>query len=198
MTVGVVILGFGPQPMNWISVAAETCGPGAIFCPDVARMSGASIAVGSPEALAELRNRLEAGALHSASKEHPGLSESATRWLASGERGVSSNTIFSHLSGTDALRGASPRYPNDPADLRRCRLLMEQVPELQPLFPMMAEVSPVWAALVDNWARICETMDLEAPDWRDPNTHGLAEQTYDLMKQAIKRGREAAIGRKDC
>jgi len=188
MTVGVVILGFGSQPLSWISGAAETCGPDAIMSPDVARMAGASMAVGSPVALAELRTRLEAGALHTAMTEHPGLSESATRWLASGERGVSSNTIFMHLTGIDALRGASPRYPSDPADLRRCRLLMEQVPELQPLFPMMAEVSPVWAALVGNWARICETMDLEAPDWRDTNTHGLAEQTYDLMKQAIKRG----------
>ena len=184
-TQGTVVLGFGPQPMDWLSKASVLCGKGAVMDATVARMAGANLAAGTPEALAALRQRLEAGALLVQQQANPGLSEAATRWLAGGERGLSSETIFTHLTGINALNVRDKYHPYDPADLRRCRLLLEQVPELVPLFHKMSTASKEWAALVKSWADLCTTMDAESPDWRTGG--GSAPKTYALIKQAIGR-----------
>lgn len=182
---GIVILAFGPQPLDFFTKAQKIIGKDAVLNPDVARMAGASFAVGPQNAMDALRQRLEAGALEAETKANPGLSEAATRWLACGERGVSSNSIFKHLTAIDALQGRRMDVPKDPADLRRCRLLLEQVPELAPRFPRMAEVSEAWANLVRSWDVICATMDEECPRWR--NIPGTANKTYNLIKIAIGR-----------
>ena len=187
MNNGTVVLGYGPQPIDWLNKASKLCGKGAVMDADVARMAGATLAAGQPEALAEIRQRLEAGSQQAARADHPGMSEAATRWLASGKRGISSNTIFTHLTGIDALDGWHRDHPYDPADFRRCRLLLEQVPELVPLFPKMAEVSPQWAALVEQWDVICSTMDEEAPAWREGRGQ-MCPKTYNLISRAIGRG----------
>lgn len=187
---GIVILGYGPQPMDFFQKATKVCGKGAVVSTDVARMAGANVAAGTPEALDALRERLEAGALQEVKNTNPGLSEAATIWLASGERGISSNFIFTHLTGIDAMRGWDAErdcYPHDPADFRRCHLLLEQVPELQLLFPRMAEVSPQWSALVAFWGDIIAAMDDEVPGWRAPDAGGLARSAYAIIKKAIGR-----------
>lgn len=188
-TKGTVVLGFGPQPTDWLSKASKLCGKNAVLDTSVARMAGATMAAGTPEALDAMRLRLEAGALQAQQQTNPGLSEAATRWLATGERGLSSETIFEHLTGAPVLkdhwREYGPHTPSDPADLRRCRLLLEQVPELVPLFHKMSTVSKEWAALVREWANLCTTMDAETPDWRTGG--GSAPKTYELIKQAVGR-----------
>jgi predicted nucleic acid-binding protein len=103
------------------------------------------------------------------------------QWLANGARGISSNTIVEYLTGIEATTYADSSTPSDPADLRRCRLLLERCPELMIEFPRMAEVSDVWAKLVENWAELCATMDTESPEWRD--CKGVASATYEMMKQ---------------
>jgi hypothetical protein len=181
-----IILGFGPQPVDFFGKATKVCGKDAVLDPDVARMAGANFAIGMPDDLAKLRKLLEAGAVQQAQQDNPGLSEAAARWLASGERGLSSNTIFTHLTGINALRGDHKDHPYDPSDFRRCRLLLEQVPELVPLFPKMAEVSAAWKDLVYLWGDICKAMDEEAPKWREG--HGQScPATYQLIKRAIGR-----------
>ena len=186
---GTVVLGFGPQSIDWITKADKICGKGAVMDPDVARMAGANLAAGQPEALAALRKRLEAGALQAQANANPGMSEAAVRWLAHGERGVSSETIFTRLTGVNALGTWSSRgdHPHDPSDFRRCRLLLEQVPELVPLLPRMAEASEPWRGLLNNWDAICATMDEEAPGWRDCSNGHAAPKTYELIKRAIGR-----------
>jgi hypothetical protein len=181
-----IVLGFGPQPVDFFGKANKLCGKDAVLDTDVARMAGANFAIGMPEDLARLRKLLEAGAVHQTEQANPGLSEAATRWLASGERGLSSNTIFTHLTGIDALHDSYKSHPYDPSDFRRCRLLLEQVPELVPLFPKMAEVSEQWKDLVYLWGDICKAMDEEAPKWRD-GYRTPCPNTYSLIKRAIGR-----------
>lgn len=60
------------------------------------------------------------------------------------------------------------------------------MPELQPHFYRMREVSQQWSNLVDQWGAICATMDEEVPDWRD-GRGGIAKKTYDLIQAAIGR-----------
>lgn len=74
-------------------------------------------------------------------------------WLASGERGESSNTMVTHLTGMNAhRRGGRNTEPWDADDLSRCRKLLEEVPELLPLLPKMATCSGPWAQLGLNYA----------------------------------------------
>lgn len=170
---GIVVLAFGPQPMDIFAKASKVCGNDAVLDQDVARMAGAMMAVGSPAVLDALRQSLDAGAFQSERAAHPTLSMEATKWLASGARGISSNTIFTVLTGVDAMRDWGMDHPHDPADFNRCRMLLEQVPELVPLLPRMKDVSPVWAALVERWDDICDCMN------KKPN------DTYDLMRFVI-------------
>jgi len=184
MTAGVILLGYGPQPIDFFKKAQKACGKDSILDQDIARMAGADFAIGEPAALTELRTRLEAGALRAEVSAHPGLSDAATKWLATGNRGMSSNTIFTVLTGVDACNGETPKScPYDPSDLRRCRLLLEQVPELQADLHKMASVSPVWHELIAIWGTICKVMDKECPNWR--KGIGSVNQTYELMRQAI-------------
>lgn len=190
---GIVVLGYGPQDMDFIDKAAKLAGvsdktlEGALD-NDVARMAGANFAIGGREALADLRARLEAGAKLYIEEEMRGLSlpAGAAEWLASGERGSSSNTMFSVLTGVVACRDGYYSYPLDPSDLRRCRLLLDAVPALKLVLQDMRHTSSEWAGLIDAWQEICTTMNEEAPDWATAEGWS-CPRTYALIKKAIER-----------
>ncbi|MBB3017613.1 hypothetical protein FHR70_000653 [Microvirga lupini] len=179
---GVVVLGFGPQPIDFISKAAKLCGKTAVMCPDTARMAGANLAAGTPAELAKLRERLEAGAVLEAkvAQADSGLSQNAIMWLATGERGTSSETLFTLTTGHDCTGDWGYSHPHDPDDLSRCRKLLDQCPELVSCLPRVAAAGPEWAALVPRWDELCALMDEESPDWREGR--GSAPKTYALMK----------------
>jgi hypothetical protein len=89
--------------------------------------------------------------------------ERMTFWLANGERGTSSETMFSILA--QKIPGApqldpkwGPSHPLDPDDFRRCHLLLECVPDFRTMLDHMKDVSPVWAKLVENWDRLTEML----------------------------------------
>jgi hypothetical protein len=100
-----------------------------------------------------------------------------TLWLLNGERGLSSNAMVAHIMGM----GGTADHPYDPDDLRRCRLLVEQVPLIAGCLPSMASCSPVWANIISHWDELCSLMDVEAPEWRQGN--GGAPQTYALLRK---------------
>lgn len=182
-TLGVVILGFGPQPIDFFKNATKSCGKDAVVAPDVARMAGANLAAGAPAALDALRARLVAGALKDQQASTPGLSPAATRWLACGRRGTSSNTMFQTLTGVDALQDNYPSHPHDPDDLDRCLQLLADVPELRERLSQMSSVSPEWAALIANWRQIEESHLTEVGlGWTKARS---APKTYALMRAAI-------------
>lgn len=180
-----VVLAFGPQPISFFATAAKLCGGDAVTDPNLARMAGASMAVGQPDDIAALKKLLEPGAIAKAQAENTtNLSKAAVQWLATGERGLSSETLFSYLSGHNIQdEGDENRYPHDPADLRRCMLLLEQCPELKPNLPRIAQAGPVWAALFARWDELTGTFETECPGWRGGGWR--APKTYALMKEII-------------
>jgi hypothetical protein len=180
---GIVVLGFGPQSMDFLTKASKICGSSAVIDPDVARMAGANLAAGTPVALKALRERLEHGSFIAQCAQTPGLSRAATEWLANGRRGVSSNTIFTSLTGIDALSGHRPSHPHDPDDLDRCIALLVQVPELRPKLYRMAECSPEWARLISRWDEIEQSHLVEVGlGWTNAKE---APKTYALMKEVL-------------
>lgn len=117
------------------------------------------------------------------------MSDNLREWLLNGERGLSSETIVQHLTGLpllakDTWGGIQNIYPHDPADLRRCLLLLEAVPELKADFARMAELSEKWIRLVENWAQLEKLFVEDAgPDWRTRESQWVAKRTYARMKE---------------
>lgn len=101
----------------------------------------------------------------------------ALEWLRTGERGISSEVIFERLTGIPVQNGSRKDVPSDPDDLRRCRLLLDAVPEFGARLEEMADVSERWAKLVKVWNRLCAIMDEETAArerWRGEGQHGPA------------------------
>lgn len=103
----------------------------------------------------------------------------AIEWLRTGERGVSSEGIFGHLTGIPIYQGR-PSPPTDPSDFRRCRLLVQAVPSFRSKLPRMAELGPQWKAIVDHWDELCAIMDEEIP-----NGTGHAPRLWDRMGELV-------------
>ena len=108
-------------------------------------------------------------------------------WLRSGERGLSSEFIVEYLYGFPLLEGhwrATSHHPLDPADLRRCLLLLEDSPETPAEFPRMRAASPVWARLVDAWPALTAQLTEEIGNLRGP-ANWSAPLTYAAMKRVL-------------
>jgi hypothetical protein len=117
------------------------------------------------------------------------ISPQAQQWLASGEQGISSKAIFSHLSGLNLSERnrVFGDTPSDPADLRRCMLLLRSVPEFEKRFDEMKTRSKEWARLVDQWSEITKTFIEEAgQDWHTKKWWS-APKTFQMI-QKLKRG----------
>lgn len=124
------------------------------------------------------------------------LTPAMLHWLNSGERGLSSDAIFMHLTGFPANGGRTwaINYPSDPDDLRRCILLLEQVPEFAPRISEMSFVSPVWAALSSQWDLLVQELKEEAAafpgGWK--GRHWSCPRTYEHMRLLINEARGIA------
>lgn len=177
------VLVFGAVPVDVLSSIMRTASRSAVLDADLARLAGASLALGSSADVETMKASLAPAAEAGVKARYPDLDAAAAMWLATGEQGASSSAIFFRLTGArpNSLRDHDDPlpHPHDPDDLRRCRLLLEQVPAFQDRLGEMREVSPVWAALVDSWSDLCETMDAECPQWRDGR--GVARETYAKM-----------------
>lgn len=86
--------------------------------------------------------------------------ESALEWLVDGERGRSSDAVFAYL--TNAKSMASTAHPHDAHDFRRCRLLLDRVPEFRDSFLQVRYLSPAWAKITKNWGKLCAAMDADS------------------------------------
>lgn len=159
----------GPLPiMEMVSIMTNG-GDDAVIDPGLAKIYGASMVFGTPAALAALKASPRTAELAKAKAESEAgstyLSDDAKQWLENGERGLSSETMFTRFTGI-SLDGDNDA-PSDGDDFRRCRLLLEQVPEFQAKLPLMKDVSAEWHSLVGCWSQLCDVMDEEAPSWRE-------------------------------
>lgn len=122
------------------------------------------------------------------------LQAQIAEWLANGETGISSESIALWLGfGVKQTRWGNFNHPHDPDDLNRCLKLLRDVPALRPMLPRMAEVGPVWAALVERWDELeqCQ-LDEIGIDWCKARS---APRTYALMRSIIDEAREGSDGR---
>ncbi len=109
-----------------------------------------------------------------------------TDWLASGERGISSEAIVSHLTGQRVGRyRLRDDHPYDVGDLNRCVKLLDQHPVAKLVFPEMASRSSEWAALVEIWDELVALLREELK-----GCMGRAPRTYVRMREVLDRVRD--------
>lgn len=103
--------------------------------------------------------------------------ENCMWWMAYGEHGLSSKTIFNTLK-PDSIRKLENSFdcpPSDSDDFRRCHLLIEAIPQFRDKLDQLRVISEVWNNLVENWDKITEML-LEQIEKKKSN--GL----YEFMK----------------
>ncbi len=179
---------YGMIPVTELCAVMAKAAEGAVMSPLLAKRLGANTVFGTPAALEQLvadpDTRATSKLLTEELRGDFPLSDKAILWLEEGERGASSESMFQRFTGMPGLEEGN--YPHDLSDLRRCRLLLEQVPEFNILLPQMSDVSLVWERLVERWAYICEAMDEDSPDWRNGNFVNDNWHAYHLLKTAIQ------------
>lgn len=161
---------------------------GTVLNFGVQRLGGYSFAFGPPKALAAIARRLGDAEMSALAASHPALSTLARRWLSYGGVGASSAAMFWGCTGI-VPRGMKvniedPAWPRDPADLRRCLLLVESVPECATAPERMRGRSDVWTRLADAWPALVASLSAEVPEWRGGKGAN-APKTYELMQQVI-------------
>jgi hypothetical protein len=170
---------FGSVPVDHFAALSKAAPPKSVLSPQLAKLAGANTAFGLPQDCKALETMLREDKL----RANPSL-DNLGRWLLVGERGASSEAIVAHLRGVPKARNGG-YYPHDADDLQRCMKLLIEVPELVPDFPRMREVSPQWAALVDNWEALCRSLISEAGlNWREGNWR--APTTSAWMRRLIE------------
>lgn len=187
---GNCILVFGAVPLSKFGNLTKLVPKDSIMDTHLARIAGASFAMGPREETKALVASMSGVAIEKARVLYAdtGLIDDAVRWIAVGERGSSSDAIFYKLTGIRPhnMSGDTSAHPLDPDDLGRCRRLLEQVPELAARIGEMSSVSRKWAVLVAKWDELCHTMDDESPEWRDGK--GSAPKAYAMMEECLAAG----------
>jgi hypothetical protein len=114
------------------------------------------------------------------------IPQSVLSWVGSGERGTSSETIVAALWGLPLTGRWGWSHPHDPADLRRCLLLLRDSPETFARFQEMRQVSPEWRSLVDRWNELERLFFEEAGEHGLTGTWWSAPKTYAAMRATIE------------
>ena len=100
-------------------------------------------------------------------------------WLARGKVGIRSK-VMACVAADIPIENIYQNTPYDPADLNRCLLLLDFVPEIREHFSKIAEVSDQWGIIIKHWSEIEKCFLAEVGfDWCKG---GKAIKTYNLMK----------------
>lgn len=103
----------------------------------------------------------------------PTAEGNARAWLTNGDTGISSETIWSVLTGHPVRRAGVPR---DPQDFGRCHRLLKVMPAWRARLPEVAAKYPEWKPLVDAWDELTALYEEELPK-------GRPAKLYDRMKE---------------
>lgn len=107
------------------------------------------------------------------------VEEKAMWWIANGEKGMSSETMWNCLIGN---KDFSVRHPYDPDDFSRCYKLLQAVPEWKTQLRKLKRLSIAWSNLVDNWDKLTEMFEEnQRTEWKNYKKIGM----YEFMKTLI-------------
>lgn len=117
------------------------------------------------------------------------LAMKVLNWQSKGDVGVSSATMASIALGLNkSFYHECFGEPLDPADLRRCMLLVEEIPEIKDSFPAIADKCKQFASIIDEWDALISLLKKEM----NLGT-GKAPETYKRMKELLGHSGGARI-----
>lgn len=105
----------------------------------------------------------------------PTVEGDAMAWLANGDTGTSSLTIWHTLMHS----GKTTKYsdvPYDPDDFGRCYRLLKVMPQWRARLSEVAARYPAWAPLVDAWDELTALYESEAPSGKAPRLYARMRQ----------------------
>lgn len=166
---------WGPIPLSDFSGLAGMVGKKAVMDSGFANLIGATLVMGLPEDIAQLKLRnweiSDQRKCDAFDASRLDLPLGVIQWLEVGERGSSSNAMCKVIFGLPESAGIS--HPLDPSDFRRCVLFMEKTGGRIGLHKM-SDVSPEWAALVARWSEIEAASVADAKNLMDEVLSGLS------------------------
>ncbi len=119
------------------------------------------------------------------------VTERLLRWYCNGERGLSSEAIARTTAGNPLGNGKDSRVPYDADDLRRCVLLLREVPEAFDNGVLVLAVKyPAWRALAGAWAQLERTLVGEIG--QELNLRVRTPRTCKLIRRLLDEVRAAA------
>ena len=174
-------------PFQAMDVLTKLLPKKSVIDPDAARITETMIAAGLPHDLEKLKQKYGPGYLEKVRNLYPNLSEQASYWLALGEQGTSSMSLFQEATGVQILPASKNKItaPQDPADLKRCLLLIDAIPEARLAVDNLAVKHAKWASLAPIWDDLVAQFENEVPNWRTAG--GKAPITYMMMKEALEQ-----------
>jgi hypothetical protein len=94
-------------------------------------------------------------------------------WLASGDTGISSETIFGVMTGQTMAMARRYGYcpPSDPADFGRCYRLLKVMPSWRARLPEVAVKFRAWKPLIEAWDELTALYEEEMSKDRAPKLY---------------------------
>ncbi|EBI7575638.1 hypothetical protein APP39_002229 [Salmonella enterica subsp. enterica serovar Minnesota] len=109
------------------------------------------------------------------------LAMKVLKWQTKGHVGISSATMASIALGLEkSFYHGRFDAPSDPADLRRCMMLVDEIPEIKDSFPLIAKKVKRFSPILREWDSLIALLKLELkrPDKR-------AQKTYKWIKELL-------------
>ena len=117
------------------------------------------------------------------------VTERLLEWYCTGETGISSMAIANKVAGYPSSRWGDCS-PSDAWDLRRCMLLLKQVPEaFERGVLVLATESKEWEVLASSWPQLEKTLVSELGE--DLSAKKDTPRTYKLMRSLLDTARAA-------
>lgn len=110
--------------------------------------------------------------------------ERAMWWLANGDKGMSSTTMWNCFM---EISNFQISHPHDPDDFSRCYKLLETIPEWKKELHKLKSLSRVWNNLVENWDKLTEMYEENCrTDWTNYKQIGMYKFMQTLTNSSNK------------
>lgn len=103
-------------------------------------------------------------------------------WLANGDTGISSRTIWFVLMGRPIPANDWTDVPHDPADFGRCHRLLAVMPSWRARLGEVAAEYPEWKPLVDHWDELAALYEEELPKGTAPKMYARMQELRALVE----------------
>ena len=179
----------GSVPMMMMASLMKGQSKDSVIDMHLGSLFGATLVFGRPKDLMRLRAVAPVRPVDESQFSTFQLKSGARDWIEWGEHGLSSVYLFWALTGYSMTESEpSCHVPIDPADLRRC-ILMLDICELNDDFAESAfpDSAIGWSSFQERWEQLVTTFTGEVPDFKDIDCSKSAPSTYAIMKSL--RGR---------